>query len=97
MFIINISNELKGKIIDDIWDTITDIPSWDIIDRIEVVEDKTQNIHREGEITAISNIYILITPHGEMQKMLYIIKHQQWSKEVIMDLWGYRNVWNTKQ
>jgi hypothetical protein len=38
-----------------IYDTITDIPSCDIIGKLKVVEDKTQNIFQEGDETSISN------------------------------------------
>jgi hypothetical protein len=38
---LNVTNEITGKTIDDIWDIITGFPSGDILKRLEIVEDKT--------------------------------------------------------
>jgi hypothetical protein len=52
---LEVTNELTGKTIDDIWDAITGIPSGEFIERIEVLEGKTQNINRNDDTTNISN------------------------------------------
>jgi hypothetical protein len=41
---LEVTNELTGKTIDDIWDAINGGSGGDIIERIEVLEDKRQNI-----------------------------------------------------
>jgi hypothetical protein len=56
---LEVTNELTGKTIDDILDAISGISSGDIIERIEVLEDKTQNItsfsDRNTNVTSVSN------------------------------------------
>jgi hypothetical protein len=53
--ILEVTNELTGKTIDDIGDAINVGSGGDIVERIEVLEDKTQNLSRNGDITSISN------------------------------------------
>ena len=52
---LEVTNELTGKTIDDIWEAINGGIGGDIVERIEVLEDKTQNINHNGDTTTISN------------------------------------------
>jgi hypothetical protein len=51
----NVTNELTGQTFDHICDAITKLPSGTIVERFEAVGNKTQNINRKDNITAISN------------------------------------------
>jgi oligoendopeptidase F len=52
---LEVTNELTGKTIDDIWDAINGDSGGSIGERIKILEDITQNITRYEEITSISN------------------------------------------
>jgi hypothetical protein len=52
---LEVTNELTGKTIDDIWEAINGGIGGDIVERIEVLEEKTQNINHNGDPTSISN------------------------------------------
>jgi hypothetical protein len=52
---LKVTHELTNKTIDDIWDAINGGSGGDIVERIEVLENKTQNITRNCEITSISD------------------------------------------
>jgi hypothetical protein len=52
---LEVIDEFTGKTIDDIWEAINGGIGGDIVERIEVLEDKTQNINHNGDITSISN------------------------------------------
>jgi hypothetical protein len=54
---LEVTNELIGKTIDDIWDAINGGIGGDIVERIEVLEDKTHNINHNGDTTSISNTF----------------------------------------
>jgi hypothetical protein len=53
---LKVTNELTRKTIGDIWDTINGGIGGDIVERIEVLEDKTYNITHNGDTTSITNI-----------------------------------------
>jgi hypothetical protein len=52
---LELTNKLTGKTIDDIWEAINGGIGGDIIERIEVLEDKTHNINHNGDTTSVSN------------------------------------------
>jgi hypothetical protein len=52
---LEVTNELTGKTIDDIWETINGGIGGDIVERIEVLENKTLNITQVGDVTSVSN------------------------------------------
>jgi hypothetical protein len=52
---LEVTNELTRKTIDDIWEVINGGIGGDIVERTDVLEDKTQNINHNGDTTSIAN------------------------------------------
>jgi hypothetical protein len=63
--IFEVTKELTGKTIDDIWDAINGGIGGDIVERIEVVEDKTHNINHNSDISLFNGYWFSFNQNTE--------------------------------